>query len=208
MAANPKTELFETMAVERIERAQMINKGGKRGIVLSDLRKIISCILKGIMVVSAAIGVILSALASAGTFMGGSRVFMYEKMSDQVVATEELLREWIFEKRKAEVLFICEEEVEVGFALFFHNFSTFLGRAGIYLEDLYVLPEHRGKGYGKALLKKLARVAVERGCGRLEWWCLDWNRPSIDFYLSLGAEPMADWTVYRLTGETLKGMAK
>ena len=132
----------------------------------------------------------------------------YEKMSDQVVATEELLREWIFEKRKAEVLFICKEEVEVGFALFFHNFSTFLGRAGIYLEDLYVLPEYRGKGYGKALLKKLARIAVERGCGRLEWWCLDWNRPSIDFYLSLGAEPMADWTVYRLTGKTLEEMAK
>ena len=132
----------------------------------------------------------------------------YEKMSDQVVATEELLREWIFEKGKAEVLFICEEEKEVGFALFFHNFSTFLGRAGIYLEDLYVLPEYRGKGYGKALLKKLARIAVERGCGRLEWWCLDWNRPSIDFYLSLGAEPMADWTVYRLTGKTLEEMAK
>ena len=132
----------------------------------------------------------------------------YEKMSDQVVATEELLREWIFEKRKAEVLFICKEEVEVGFALFFHNFSTFLGRAGIYLEDLYVLLEYRGKGYGKALLKKLARIAVERGCGRLEWWCLDWNRPSIDFYLSLGAEPMADWTVYRLTGKTLEEMAK
>ncbi len=132
----------------------------------------------------------------------------YEKMSDQVVATEELLREWIFEKKKAEVLFICEDEKEAGFALFFHNFSTFLGRAGIYLEDLYVLPEHRGKGFGKALLKKLARIAVERGCGRLEWWCLDWNRPGIDFYLSLGAEPMADWTVYRLTGETLKEMAK
>lgn len=132
----------------------------------------------------------------------------YERMSDQVVATEELLREWIFEKRKAEVLFICEEEVETSFALFFHNFSTFLGRAGIYLEDLYVLPKYRGKGYGKALLKKLARVAVERGCGRLEWWCLDWNRPSIDFYLSLGAEPMAGWTVYRITGETLKEMAE
>ena len=132
----------------------------------------------------------------------------YEKMSDQVVATEELLREWIFEKGKAEVLFICEVEREVGLALFFHNFSTFLGRAGLYLEDLYVLPEYRGRGYGKALLKKLARVAVERGCGRLEWWCLDWNRPSIDLYLSMGAEPMADWTVYRLTGETLKEMAK
>ena len=109
----------------------------------------------------------------------------YEKLSNQVVATEELLREWIFEKKKAEVLFACEGEKEVGFALFFHNFSTFLGRAGIYLEDLFVLPEYRGKGYGKALLKKLAQITVERGCGRLEWACLDWNQPSIDFYRSL-----------------------
>ena len=132
----------------------------------------------------------------------------YEKMSDQVVATEELLREWIFEKRKAEVLFVCEGEREVGFALFFHNFSTFLGRAGIYLEDLFVLPEYRGKGYGKALLTRLAQITVERGCGRLEWACLDWNKPSIEFYLSLGATPMGDWTTYRLTGETLKAMAE
>ncbi len=131
----------------------------------------------------------------------------YEKMSDQVVATEELLKEWIFEKKKAEVLFVCEGEKEVGFALFFHNFSTFLGRAGIYLEDLFVLPEYRGKGYGKALLKQLARITEERGFGRLEWSCLDWNRPSIDFYLSLGAAPMDDWTAWRLTGETLKEMA-
>ena len=100
----------------------------------------------------------------------------YEKMLDQVVASEELLREWIFEKGKAEVIFALEGGREVGFALFFHNFSTFLGRAGIYLEDLYVRPESRGKGYGKALLRQLARIAVERGCGRLEWWCLDWNR--------------------------------
>ena len=101
-----------------------------------------------------------------------------------------------------------ENEKEVGFALFFHNFSTFLGRAGIYLEDLFVLPEFRGRGYGKALLKKLASIAVERGCGRLEWWCLDWNKPSIDFYLSLGAEPMSDWTTYRITGDTLRRMAE
>ena len=132
----------------------------------------------------------------------------YEKMSDQVVATEELLREWIFQKQKAEVLFVCEDGQEVGFALFFHNFSTFLGRAGIYLEDLFVLPEYRGKSCGKALLKKLALIAVERGCGRLEWSCLDWNRPSIDFYLSLGAAPMDDWTTYRLTGKTLEEMAR
>jgi len=128
----------------------------------------------------------------------------YEKMADQVVATDDLLKEWIFEKNKAEVVFACEDGREVGFALFFHNFSTFLGRAGVYLEDLYVMPEFRGKGYGKALFKKLAQIAVERGCGRLEWWCLDWNRPSIDFYLSLGAVPMDDWTVYRITGDTLK----
>ncbi|HJJ66766.1 MAG TPA: GNAT family N-acetyltransferase, partial [Methanocorpusculum sp.] len=115
----------------------------------------------------------------------------YEKMADLVVATPEMLEEEIFEKRKAEVLFVMENGREVGFALFFHNFSTFLGRAGLYLEDLFVLPEFRGKGYGKATLKKLAQIAVERGCGRFEWWCLDWNRPSIDFYLSLGAEPMS-----------------
>ena len=132
----------------------------------------------------------------------------YEHMSDQVVATTELLREWIFEQNKAEVIFAMEETEEVGFALFFHNFSTFLGRAGIYLEDLFVKPAHRGKGYGKGLLKKLARIAVERGCGRLEWACLDWNQPSIDFYRSCGAVPMDDWTVYRLTGDTLENMAK
>lgn len=127
----------------------------------------------------------------------------YEKMSDEVIADEKLLTEWIFEKQKAEVIFVLEENKEVGFALFFHNFSTFLGRAGIYLEDLFVLPEYRGKGYGKALLKKLASIAVERGCGRLEWCCLDWNQPSIDFYLSLGAKPLTDWTIYRVTGDTL-----
>ena len=132
----------------------------------------------------------------------------YEKMLDEVVATPELLEKWIFDERKAEVIFALEGGKEVGFALFFHNFSTFLGRAGIYLEDLYVRPEFRGKGYGKALLKELARIAIERGCGRLEWWCLDWNQPSVDFYLSLGAEPMKDWTVYRIAGETLKTLAK
>ena len=132
----------------------------------------------------------------------------YEKMLDEVVATPEMLEKWIFDERKAEVIFALEDGKEVGFALFFHNFSTFLGRAGIYLEDLYVRPEFRGKGYGRALLKELARIAVERGCGRLEWWCLDWNQPSIDFYLSLGAEPMKDWTVYRIAGETLQKLAK
>ena len=132
----------------------------------------------------------------------------YEKMEDEVVAKPQLLREWIFEKQKAGVIFPIIGEKEIGFALFFHNFSTFLGRAGLYLEDLFILPEYRGKGYGKATLKELARIAVSRGCGRLEWWCLDWNRPSIDFYLSLGAKPMDEWTTYRLTGETLKRLAE
>lgn len=132
----------------------------------------------------------------------------YEGLADEVVATEETLREWIFDKQKAEVIFALHDGKEVGFALFFHNFSTFLGRAGIYLEDLYVLPEYRGRGYGKGLICRLAAIAAERGCGRLEWWCLDRNRPSIDFYLSLGAEPMEEWTVYRIAGETLTELAE
>lgn len=132
----------------------------------------------------------------------------YEKMLNEVVTDEATLETWIFDKQKAEVIFAVEDGKEVGFALFFHNFSTFLGRAGIYLEDLYVRPECRGKGYGKALLKKLASIAVERGCGRLEWWCLDWNKPGIDFYLSLGAEAMSDWTVYRIAGDTLTQLAE
>ena len=132
----------------------------------------------------------------------------YEKLEQEVVATKELLEEWIFDKEKAEVIFVMEGDTEVGFALFFHNFSTFLGRAGIYLEDLYVKPEYRGKGYGKKLLQKLAAIAVERGCGRLEWWCLNWNKPSIEFYYSLGAEAMDEWTTYRITGETLKKLAE
>ncbi|MBC1566549.1 GNAT family N-acetyltransferase [Listeria booriae] len=131
----------------------------------------------------------------------------YEGMLDQVVATEEALHEWLFEKEKAEVLIGEYDGESVGFALFFHNFSTFLGRSGIYLEDLYVQPNVRGKGFGKAFLKRLAEIAVERGCGRLEWWCLDWNKPSIDFYLKMGAEAMEDWTVYRIAGETLTKLA-
>lgn len=131
----------------------------------------------------------------------------YEGMLDQVVATEEALHEWLFEKEKAEVLIGEYDGESVGFALFFHNFSTFLGRSGIYLEDLYMQPNVRGKGFGKAFLKRLAEIAVERGCGRLEWWCLDWNKPSIDFYLKMGAEAMEDWTVYRIAGETLTKLA-
>ena len=136
------------------------------------------------------------------------RLAEYENMLGDVVATPELLKEWIFEKKKAEVVLAVENGNTVGFALFFHNFSTFLGRSGIYLEDLFVLPEYRGNGYGKALLKKLAEIAVERDCGRLEWSCLDWNKPSIDFYLSLGAKPMDEWTVYRMAGDTLTEFAK
>lgn len=132
----------------------------------------------------------------------------YEKLLDEVVADEATLEEWIFDQEKAEVIFAMKEGKEVGFALFFHNFSTFLGRAGLYLEDLFVLPEYRGKGYGKQILQKLAAIAVQRKCGRLEWWCLDWNQSSIDFYLSLGAEPMSDWTVYRISGDTLQDLAQ
>ncbi len=132
----------------------------------------------------------------------------YEKMSDEVVATPSLLHEWIFEKKAAEVIFAMEGDAEVGFALFFHNFSTFVGRAGIYLEDLYVRPQYRGHGHGKNLIKTLARIALERGCGRLEWCCLNWNQPSIDFYRTLGAVPMDDWTTYRCAGETLRSLAQ
>lgn len=132
----------------------------------------------------------------------------YEKMLDQVVATEKDLETLLFDKGRAEVIFVLnEEKKEVGFALFFHNFSTFLGKSGIYLEDLFVLPEYRGKGYGKGLLKKLAQIAKERDCGRLEWSCLDWNTPSIVFYLSLGAKKMDGWTTFRLSGETLDKFA-
>ena len=133
---------------------------------------------------------------------------VYEEMGDEVVATEELLKEWIFEQKKAEVIFPMEDGEEIGFALFFHNFSTFQGRAGLYLEDLYIKPESRGKGYGKKTLAQLAKIAVERKCGRLDWVCLDWNHPSIEFYLSLGAKPMDGWTIYRLEGDSLEGMAE
>ena len=147
--------------------------------------------------------------ADVPTILGFIRqLAAYEHLENEVVATEALLEEWLFDKEKAEVLIGREGDTPVGFALYFHNFSTFLGRAGIYLEDLFVLEEYRGRGYGKALLRRLAQITVERGCGRLEWCCLDWNQPSIDFYRSLGAVPMSDWTVYRLTGDTLRNMAK
>ena len=132
----------------------------------------------------------------------------YERMLDKVVATEELLRKWLFEKEKAEVLIGELNGEPVAFSLFFHNFSTFLARPGIYLEDLFVRPEARGKGIGKKMLKYLAKLTVERDCGRLEWACLNWNTSSIEFYLSLGTEVMSDWTVYRVSGDILLKLAK
>ena len=132
----------------------------------------------------------------------------YEKMLDDVIATEDILNHWIFEEKKAEVFFVLENNKEIGFALFFHNFSTFVGRAGLYVEDVYIMPEYRKKGYGKSVFKKLAQIAVERGCGRMEWSCLNWNKPSIDFYTHIGAVPMSEWTVYRLTQDKIKKLAE
>lgn len=133
----------------------------------------------------------------------------YERLSKDCVATEELLRESLFGKTKyAEVIIARYETRPAGFALFFHNYSTFLARPGIYLEDLYVFPELRGKGVGKALLVHLAKIAKERNCGRLEWSVLDWNEPSIAFYKGLGAVPLDDWTVFRVTGKALDALAE
>ena len=132
----------------------------------------------------------------------------YEKLAHEVVASEELLAEQLFGERPgAEVIFAEVAGEPVGFALFFHNFSTFLGRRGLYLEDLYVRPEARGRGVGRALLAELAALALERGCGRLEWWVLDWNQQALGFYRRLGAVPMSDWTVQRLTGDALRRLA-
>lgn len=131
------------------------------------------------------------------------KLAVYEKMIDEVEADEATIHDSLFVKKDAEVVFGCEDDVPVGFALFFHNFSTFVGRKGLYLEDLFVIPEKRGLGYGKALLLHLARLAKERHCGRMEWVCLDWNTPSINFYKSLGAKPMDDWTIYRLDENSL-----
>ena len=131
----------------------------------------------------------------------------YEKLSDEVVATEDGLRDSLFgERQYAEVLIAEHDGAPAGFALFFHNFSTFLGKPGLYLEDLYVKPAFRGAGIGKKLLVRLASLAMGRGCGRLEWWVLDWNEPAIGFYRSVGAEPMDDWTVYRVSGSALEDL--
>jgi GNAT superfamily N-acetyltransferase len=132
----------------------------------------------------------------------------YERLSHEVVATEELLRDSLFAQRRvAEVLIGDYGGDPVGFALFFHSFSTFLGQPGIYLEDLYVKPKYRGMGFGKTLLTRVAKLAKERGCGRLEWSVLDWNDPAIGFYKDMGAFPVSGWTLYRLTGETLDRLA-
>jgi GNAT superfamily N-acetyltransferase len=133
----------------------------------------------------------------------------YEKLSHEVVATEAALHKWLFGARPMAEVILAEWAGEpVGFALFFQNFSTFLAQPGIYLEDLFVDIEHRGKGIGKALLSRLARIATERGCGRLEWAVLDWNQPSIEFYRSLGARPKDEWTIFRLTGDSLQRLAE
>ncbi len=132
----------------------------------------------------------------------------YEKLAHEVVATEQSLRASLFGPRPdAEVVIGYVDDEPAGFALFFHNYSTFLGQRGLYLEDLFVKPAFRGGGVGRRLLQHLARLAVERGCGRFEWWVLDWNEPAIGFYQGLGARPMGDWTVYRLTGPALEALA-
>ena len=132
----------------------------------------------------------------------------YEKCSDEVVADEATLYQSLFVEKAAEVVFAEEDGVVIGFALFFHNFSTFVGRKGLYLEDLFIIPEKRGLGYGKAILKYLADIAVERNCGRMEWICLDWNTPSLAFYRSIGAFPLDEWTVQWMTEERVKAFAK
>ena len=132
----------------------------------------------------------------------------YERLADEAVATEADIRESLFGARPAAEVLIAETDGEAaGFALFFHNYSTFLGRRGLYLEDLFVFPAFRGRGIGRALMTRLAQIAVERNCGRFEWWVLDWNESSIRFYESLGARAMSDWTVYRFTGAPLKQLA-
>jgi GNAT superfamily N-acetyltransferase len=133
----------------------------------------------------------------------------YEKLADEVIATEDALRSALFGPRPdAEVVIAYAGEEAVGFALYFHTFSTFLARRGLYLEDLFVVPEWRGCGAGRALIAHLARIAVDRNCGRFEWSVLDWNEPSIGFYKSLGARPMHDWTIFRVTGDSLTALAE
>ena len=133
---------------------------------------------------------------------------IYEQLENEVVATPQLMQYWIFEQKKASVLFCCEDGLEVGFALYFYNYSTWKGCCGLYIEDLYVQKEYRGKGFGKALITRIAQIANKEGCARVEWACLDWNQSSIDFYKSLGAKPMEDWLVFRLTGPALQAFSE
>ena len=135
------------------------------------------------------------------------KLAVYERCADDVVADEATIYHSLFVERSAEVIFGVEDGAVVGFALFFHNFSTFVGRKGMYLEDLFIFPEKRGLGYGKALLKYVAGLAVERGCGRMEWICLDWNESALSLYRSIGASPLSDWTVQRLDEPALKQFA-
>ena len=137
-----------------------------------------------------------------------TKLATYEKCLDEVVADEATIFHSVFVEKSAEVVFVEEQGSVVGFALFFHNFSTFVGRKGLYLEDLFILPEKRGLGYGKALLRYLAKLAVERHCGRMEWICLDWNKPALKVYGAIGAVPMDEWTVQRLDEEALKRFAE
>ena len=149
-------------------------------------------------------------LADVGTILNLIRdLATYERAPDEVTATEEQLVDVLFGKKPAaEVLLAFEDEEPVGFAVYFYNFSTWLGRAGLYLEDLFVRPAHRGKGYGRALLVELAKIARDRGCGRMEWAVLDWNEPAIEFYRKLGAKPMNEWTVFRLNADGIAKLAE
>lgn len=128
----------------------------------------------------------------------------YEKMSDSVIATREEIYESIFKRKEAEVLIVEKDNKDIGYVVYFFNYSTFIGRAGFYLEDIYIKPEYRGNGYGKEIFKYLTKIAYEKGCHRMEWSCLNWNKPSIEFYKNLGAVPMSEWTVYRLTRDKFK----
>lgn len=127
---------------------------------------------------------------------------VYEKMQDEVLVTKDLIKKWIFEEKKAEVILLVKDK-PIGFALYFNNYSTFVGKPGIYLEDIYIEPSERGKGYGKEVFKYLAKTAYENDYGRIEWSCLNWNKPSVDFYLSIGAKPMDEWTVFRLDKKSI-----
>ncbi len=131
----------------------------------------------------------------------------YEKMEDEVVASEDILMQSLFKRKAAETIIGEYKGEPVGFVVFFHNFSTFLGKPGLYIEDIYVKPEMRGKGFGKTMFLFMAKLAVERDCGRMDWSCLDWNEPSIDFYKSMGAVAMDEWTIYRIHGDTLKDLS-